>query len=82
MPRRGSWPPSRTLNSPGVSRNIGTGEQRLRLAIGVVLIGVALFAELLFGWALLAFGAGLAALSTALARRCPVNAALGRDSSN
>lgn len=65
-----------------MSRNIGNGEQRLRLAIGVVLIGVALFAELLFGWALLVFGAGVAALSTAVVRRCPVNAALGRDSSN
>jgi len=65
-----------------MSRNIGNGEQKLRLAIGVVLIGVALFAELLFGWALLVLGAGVAALSTALARRCPVNAALGRDSTS
>ena len=63
-----------------MTRNVGDGEQVLRLAIGVVLIGVALLADLQFGWALLVLGAGIVMLVTAFARYCPVNSALGRDS--
>ena len=60
-------------------RNIGGGERTLRSAIGILLVAVALLAELQFGWALLVLGAGLALLLTALVRYCPVNTALGRD---
>jgi hypothetical protein len=63
-----------------LSRNIGSGERMLRSATGVALVGVALLADLQFGWALLVLGAGIALLLTALVRYCPVNAALGRDS--
>lgn len=63
-----------------MSRNIGGGERMLRSALGLALIAVALLADLQFGWALLVFGAGIALLLTALVRYCPVNAALGRDS--
>ena len=61
-------------------RNIGDGEQMLRLAVGVVLIGLALFADLQPGWALLVLGAGVLMLSTALLRYCPINVLLRRDS--
>ena len=64
-----------------MSRNIGDGEQVLRLAIGVVLIGLALFADLQPGWALIVLGAGAVMLSTALLRYCAINAILGRNSS-
>jgi hypothetical protein len=63
-----------------MSRNIGSGERMLRSAIGVALAAWALLADLPFGWALLVFLAGIALLLTALLRYCPVNAALGRDS--
>jgi hypothetical protein len=63
-----------------MSRNIGGGERMVRSAIGVALAAFALLANLQFGWALLAFLVGIALLVTALLRYCPVNAALGRDS--
>lgn len=63
------------------SRNIGAGERTLRCVSGVVLIAVALLADLQFGWALIVLGAGIALLLTALVRYCPVNTALGRDTS-
>jgi hypothetical protein len=62
-----------------MSRNIGGAERMLRSVSGVALIGVALLADLQFGWALLMFCAGIALLLTALVRYCPVNAALHRD---
>jgi hypothetical protein len=63
-----------------MSRNIGNGEGTLRLIIGVALAALAVLADLQFGWAVLVFLAAMALLVTSLLRYCPINAALGRDS--
>jgi hypothetical protein len=63
-----------------MSRNIGGDERTLRSAIGAALAAFALLADLQFGWAVLLFLAGIVLLLTALVRYCPLNAALGRDS--
>jgi len=60
-----------------MTRNLGVLERRLRGAIGILLVALALLVELPGYWELVPFVAGVALLRTAMLRYCPVKAFLG-----
>ncbi len=64
-----------------MKQNVGGMDRTARFVIGIVLLAVALFAPAAMGWRIVALIIAVIALVTATTRYCPVNAAIGIDTS-
>jgi hypothetical protein len=62
-------------------RNVGGIDMAIRVAIGVALVGVAMFAEINAAWRTVAWIGAAAALITVVVGFCPINKVLGIDTS-
>ena len=60
--------------------NVGGADKTFRIVLGLVLLGIALFAEMKPFWLILTLLVAAIALVTAFTRFCPLNYAIGIDS--
>ena len=64
-----------------MERNVGGMDRNVRFGIGGLFLLLALFLPWAWGWRALFLILGAVAIATAVMRHCPINKALGVDSS-
>ncbi len=62
-------------------KNVGGADKKFRIILGLILLGIALFAEMKPIWMMVTLVMSAIALVTAFTGYCPVNSALGINSS-
>ena len=63
-----------------IHRNVGGTDKKFRIILGLILLGVALFAEMRPVWMAMTLVLSAIALVTAFTGFCPLNSALGINS--
>ncbi|WP_460842629.1 YgaP family membrane protein [Noviherbaspirillum agri] len=60
-----------------IEKNVGGMDKAVRIVVGVVMVAVAMFAELTTGWRIVAWVVAAVSFLTAVSGFCPLNKLLG-----
>lgn len=60
-----------------IEKNVGGADQTIRIVVGVVMIALAMFADMTTGWRIVAWVVAAVSFLTAVSGFCPLNKRLG-----
>lgn len=60
-----------------IEKNVGGADKTIRIVVGVVMIALAMFADMTTGWRIVAWVVAAVSFLTAVSGFCPLNKLLG-----